>query len=130
MIKITECKRGDYPDLKVGEGAGWCGNPSLGAAMGRESASHMEDTVKVQAMQMEDGAYDTGGTYWGCGSREHGYMYILEDSLGTQAYLRIKPGELAAEVSKRYPSITEILYLPEIELTDEELEELTSNDEE
>ena len=130
MITITICQTGEHPDLKVGEGAGWCGDPSRGAAMGRPSADHMEGVIKIQPMEMVDGAYDKGGTYWGCGSHEMGFMYVLEDSEGNQAYLRIIPGKMVESVAEAYPDVTEILYLPEIELTDEELEELISAEDE
>lgn len=49
-----------------------------GASMGRQN-SIMERTAEIKfhlyLMPMVDGAYDTGGAYWGSGNWQIGYMY-------------------------------------------------------
>ena len=53
----------------------------FGAPMGRMNvidvdAEVFSSKVLLQRMPMQClGDYDMGGAYWGCGSREHGYMY-------------------------------------------------------
>jgi hypothetical protein len=33
--------------------------------------------VRIERLRMVDGCYDLSGTYWGCGSREHGWVYAI-----------------------------------------------------
>jgi hypothetical protein len=56
-------------------------NASRGAPMGRcdvmeVDAEVFDKRVHLQLLPMSGyGDYDTGGAYWGCGSRKHGWMY-------------------------------------------------------
>lgn len=49
-----------------------------GADMGRSNDINEPDAkikFHLYLMQMFDGDYDSGGAYWGCGSRATGWMY-------------------------------------------------------
>lgn len=60
------------------------------------------------------GAYDSGGAYWGCGSREHGHMYraycleydeINERDFYVDWFFRAKHREHAKQlVLEKYPA--------------------------
>jgi hypothetical protein len=52
------------------------------------------------------GAYDEGGTYWGCGDPQIGYMYVAEDGEGRQAFLRARDREHAKEQLKKNHQVT------------------------
>jgi hypothetical protein len=66
-------------------------NCERGAPMGRVSSKLGGDRITIELMRMSRcGAYDSGGAYWGCGSREHGWMYVAEDEDGDQAFVRAR----------------------------------------
>lgn len=61
---------------------------SYGAPMG--SQSYMDEPTEpmyLQALRMVDGDYSADGTYWGSGSRQHGYMYCAF-STSNRVYVR------------------------------------------
>lgn len=91
-------------------------NCSRGAPMGRIDQHNWpasEEPAKffLQAMPMIDGAYDKGGAYWGCGSRETGWMYRaysadFEDGV-VEIFLRANSREAAKDlVIQDYPNAT------------------------
>ena len=74
-----------------------------GAPMGRSNDPTLEGKVFLRMMKMIDGGYDEGGAYWGCGSRETGYMYIAEDQDFNQHFLRATSRENAVfQLYKKY----------------------------
>lgn len=74
--------------IKLSKDRGWCGDPRRGAALGRPN-QNLNGDFKVEPLPTPDG-YDEGGTYWGVGSPESGYMFVAEDSEGNQAFTRAK----------------------------------------
>jgi hypothetical protein len=94
-------------------------NCSRGAPRGRSDTIDLVDVeefdgkVKLQLLPMtSDGAYDKtigGGAYWGCGSREHGWMfrayyYNSQNGESVDMYIRALSREKAkAQVIERLP---------------------------
>ncbi len=61
------------PDYKQHDPKGWCGDPTRGAALGRHSY-HAEDSktfegkIYLKRVRLNQGGYDSNGTYFGTGS--------------------------------------------------------------
>lgn len=83
--------------------------------MGRSDELNVVDSaefnqkVMLQVLPMVDGAYDQGSAYWGCGSREHGWMfrayyYNPQNGESVDMYIRALSREKAkAQVIERLP---------------------------
>lgn len=45
--------------------------------------------VRIERLQMVDGhCYDLSGTYWGCGSHQHGWMYAIWSDEAFEPFLK------------------------------------------
>jgi len=93
------------PSYKTHDPKGWCGDPKRGAAMGRGS-KHASDTsaeIKfyLRQVRIDEGGYDTNGTYFGHG----GTLYWYADAEGkVDAMLRASNRvEAIAEIRTEYP---------------------------
>ena len=73
------------PDYGTNDPKGWCGDPARGAAMGRLTThdtelSHRRSVKLVlRKVRLNQGGYDSNGTYFGCGEP----LYWYADSDGT-----------------------------------------------
>ncbi len=61
------------PDYKIHDPKGWCGDPKRGAAMGRSSyhvdnPKEWEGKLYLRKIRLDNGGYDSNGTYFGHGS--------------------------------------------------------------
>lgn len=80
-----------------------------GASMGRsDTRGDIDATLpiafKVIQLAWEDGAYDTGGAYWGGGNGEHIYHVIADD---VSLFIRAKSfSEAESQVVDEYPLAT------------------------
>lgn len=62
---------------------------SRGAPMGTFNDEIPRNTeVRIERLQMVDGCYDLSGAYWGCGSREHGWMYAIWSDEAFEPFLK------------------------------------------
>jgi hypothetical protein len=93
------------PDYKTHDPRGWCGDPSRGAALGRPTVADGEPEGKMTLRRVRmsaDGAYDSNGTYFGCG--EPLYWYADEGG-NVDAVLRARSREDAKrQVREIYPT--------------------------
>ncbi len=79
-----------------------------GATMGRRdnipSDIHTVGKLHLVRMRMVDGAYDTGGAYWGCGHPLTGYMYWAYGETETEQvdiFIRAQQRHHAKELIKK-----------------------------
>ena len=58
-----------------------------GAPMGCPNDEIPRNTmVRIERLKVDEG-YDPSGTYWGCGSREHGWVYAIWSDRGFEPFL-------------------------------------------
>lgn len=89
-----------------------------GAPMGDTGYAHSDNPergMRCERLRMVDGDYGPDGTYWGCGSREHGHMYVCFNGAneeykigcGFLKYYRAKSrADAIAQCLVDYPEIT------------------------
>ena len=79
------------PDYSTRDPRGWCGDPSRGAAMGRgtwEGPKDYQGKIYLRRIRLNNGGYDSNGTYFGHG--EPLYWYASEDG-EIDGMLRARP---------------------------------------
>jgi hypothetical protein len=73
--------RSEAPSYRTHDPRGWCGDPSRGAALGRQTVhdAPRDEPVKLtlRRVRLDRGGYDTIGTYFGTGSPL--YWYASDD---------------------------------------------------
>lgn len=84
------------PPFESRKGAGWMGDLSRGAAMGRNQFNpHLTGKVHLRRVRLDSGGYDKGGAYWGQGQP----LWAAWDDSGEQVYIRADSRDAAkAEV--------------------------------
>lgn len=93
------------PSYKTHDPKGWCGDPKRGAAMGRGSKHASDTSVEIKfylrQVRIDEGGYDTNGTYFGHG----GTLYWYADAEGrVDATLRASDRAEAIEtIRTKYP---------------------------
>lgn len=65
------------PSYKTNDPKGWCGDPSRGAALGRNPIHDADRAAPVRLylrrVRIDQGGYDPNGTYFGAGDRIYWY---------------------------------------------------------
>ena len=108
MNTATETSK---PDYSTRDPKGWCGDPSRGAAMGRGTWKGEPDyagKITLRRIYLDNGGYDTNGTYWGWGDPL--YWYACEDGeidgmlRATSAYdSKVSRADARRQVLEMYP---------------------------
>jgi hypothetical protein len=93
------------PSYKTNDPKGWCGDPSRGAALGRitrhDAPTDQPITLYLQHIRLDDGGYDTNGTYFGTGDPLYWYA---DDDGDVDAVLRANGvADAQAKVLEVYP---------------------------
>ncbi len=96
------------PNYKTLDPKGWCGNPSRGAALGRvtrhDAPTDKPIKLTLQHIRLDDGGYDTNGTYFGTGDPLYWYA---DDDGEVDAVLRASgTADAQAKVREIYPLAT------------------------
>ena len=97
------------PDYSTHDPKGWCGDPRRGAALGRATiqegdAKTVTGRMTLRRVRMSaDGAYDSNGTYFGCGDPLYWCAYS-DDDHDVDFVIRARSRDDAkAQVLEEYP---------------------------
>lgn len=92
--------------MKLPPDPGWMGDPRRGASLGRASspAGNGETIVRkftLRHVRLNNGGYDSGGTYWGLGPRLY---WAASECGGISCYIRARDRQAAKDtIRNRYP---------------------------
>lgn len=94
-------------DYKTNDPKGWCGDASRGAAMGRPSIATADplEPVKMtlQKVRLDNGGYDTNGTYFGWSRGSDVYWYANGDGTIDRTLRAESRKDARAQVTAEYP---------------------------
>lgn len=94
------------PNYTRNDPKGWCGDPSRGAALGRstilEAEEDFSDRIYLRKVRLNQGGYDSNGTYFGSGPPAL-YWYSNDDG-SIDAMLRaVNREDARKQVLAKYP---------------------------
>jgi hypothetical protein len=93
------------PSYKDNDPKGWCGNPSRGAALGRNDLRGdilYEGKLYLRRIYLDNGGYDSNGTYFGHGSP---LFWYAGDEGNIDGMIRAKNrNDAKSQINQEYPN--------------------------